>query len=587
MKQSNSDIELFFQFKDCKMEEINLRFTNPIKIISANCKEQVISALSDVDSAVKKGLYAAGYVSYEAAPAFDPVYQTCPKGNMPIIWFALFERPEIIQQTCQQSSSSYHVGNWKPNISRIEYDQNVAKIKNEIKQGNTYQVNYTIRLQADFQGDDFAYYQRLSQSQKSDYSAYLNIGRYRILSASPELFFRRENNTLTTKPMKGTARRGLNIEGDRIQKQFLFSSDKNRAENLMIVDLLRNDLGRISKIGSVRVTKLFELEKYPTVYQMTSTIQSEIPPGTTLVEIFQALFPCGSITGAPKANTMKIIADFEQIAREVYCGAIGYLSPNGNTVFNVPIRTVLIDKELNTAQYGVGGGITWDSTSPDEYDEILAKSALLIAQEEQFDLLETILWEKGKYAYLERHLQRLHASADYFGYIYSKTNISRKLYEHGKLHTSEARRVRLLLSENGRVHVESVRFIPLDSQNIQPVVLANEPINSNNRLLYHKTTCRAIYDKYKIANPQVFDVLLWNEDGEITEFTIGNIVVEINGLKMTPPASCGLLPGVFREELLARGDIIEQKVRLQDLSLASRIWMINSLRGWIPVNIVA
>lgn len=586
MTKSNGDIELLFQFKNNKRDKTYLLFRDPIKIISADHNTEVVQALSDVQDAVKKGLYAAGYVSYEAAAAFDPIYQTCLKGNMPIVWFALFEKPEIIEQSCRRPLNQYHIGGWKPNISRNEYNQGIAKIKSEIKKGNTYQVNYTIRLCSDFQGDDFAFFDHLSQAQKGDYSAYLNIGRYRILSASPELFFRLENNTLTVKPMKGTARRGLDSEEDQKQKQFLLSSEKNQAENLMIVDLLRNDLGRIAINGSVQVTKLFEIEKYPTVYQMTSTIKAEIPPGTNLADIFGALFPCGSITGAPKAATMKVIAELEKTAREVYCGAIGYLSPNGNAVFNVPIRTVLIDKELNIAQYGVGGGITWDSTSADEYEEILTKAALLNTEKEKFDLLETMLLEKGVYNRLEGHLKRLRASADYFGYVYSEADILRMLSEHASLYPLKPRRVRLLLSKNGRVHIESADFLPTDKEGINSAILADKPIDRNNRLLYHKTTCRAIYEKYKEGNGQAIEVLLWNENKEITEFTIGNIVIEIDGLKITPPVSSGLLPGVFREQLLAQGEIVERTVMLEDLAHASRIWMINSLRGWVPMDVI-
>lgn len=590
MNKGNGEIELLFQFENHKRDRTYLLFRKPIKIISAEQNTEVVQALSDVHDAVKKGLYAAGYVSYEAAAAFDPIYQTCLKGNMPIVWFALFEKPEIIEQSSRRSLNQFCIGGWKPNITRDEYSRGIEKIKSEIKKGNTYQVNYTIRLHSDFRGDDFAFFDHLSQAQQGDYSAYLNTGRYRILSASPELFFRLENNNLTVKPMKGTARRGLDSEGDQKQKQFLLSSEKNQAENLMIVDLLRNDLGRIAINGSVQVIKLFEIEKYPTVYQMTSTIKAEIPSTTTLTEIFGALFPCGSITGAPKAATMKVIAALEKTAREVYCGAIGYLSPNGNAVFNVPIRTVLIDKESDTAQYGVGGGITWDSTSVDEYEEILTKAALLTTKKEKFDLLETILLEKGTYTRLEGHLKRLRASAEYFGYVYSETDILRMLSKHAALYPEKSRRVRLLLAENGRVHIESADFLSTDKESIRSAIIADKPIDRNNCLIYHKTTCRAVYeehtDRLKEVNKEAVDVLLWNEEKEITEFTIGNIVIEIDGQKITPPISCGLLAGVFREQLLAQGEIVERIVKMEDLAYASYIWMINSLRGWVPINVI-
>ena len=582
-KNTGNVIKLLFEFNENEFNGKNILFTKPVRIITTRKLSEVIPALSDVCNAVKTGLYAAGYIAYEAAPAFDPAYQVCSKGYMPLIWFALFESPEFIEQNEQSSFGSYNIGTWEPNITRTDYNQNIDKIKNVIAQGETYQVNYTIRLETLFEGDDLAFYRRLSRSQQGQFSAYLNIGSYRILSASPELFFRWENNILTTKPMKGTANRGLTVPEDRTLREYLFSSDKNRAENLMIVDLLRNDLGRVAKYGTVHVPELFEIEKYPTVYQMTSTIQAETRPETTLVDVFRALFPCGSITGAPKVSTMKIIAELEQVPREVYCGAIGYLSPKGKAVFSVPIRTVVINTEMNTAQYGVGGGITWDSTSEDEYNEILAKAALLNEERIKFDLLETMLLKNGNYNYLERHLKRLRGSAEYFSYSFSDTEIRERLKDHAQAHPAEARRVRLLLAENGKVCIESTPCTPDLNQSIKVVSIANQSINRNNRFLYHKTTYRRLYDEFKKARPHVFDVLLWNEDNELTEFTIGNIVLEIDGIKSTPPVSCGLLPGVFREELLARGEIVQRVLTREDLSRATRVWLINSLRGWVPV----
>jgi para-aminobenzoate synthetase/4-amino-4-deoxychorismate lyase len=585
MEPCNNDIELLFEFHEREKGGRHLRFTKPVKIITACQTAEVIPALSDVCNAVKKGLYAAGFLSYEAAPAFDSAYRIRTNSNMPLLWFGLFAAPEIIEPTGQSYEGSFKIGDWEPNVCRADYNQCIAKIKSEIEKGNTYQVNYTIRMQADFQGDDFAYYKRLSQSQEGQFSSYLNIGRHRILSASPELFFRLEKNTITTQPMKGTARRGLNVIDDEEQRQILSASEKNQAENVMIVDLLRNDLGRIAEMGSVRVAKLFEIDKYPTVFQMTSTIQAKVRPGTTLVDIFRALFPCGSITGAPKISTMKIIAGLERAPREVYCGAIGYVSPDGDASFSVPIRTVVLDGDLNTAWYGVGGGITWDSTPEEEYDEIITKAALLHADRIKFDLLETMLLDNGTYTYLERHLNRLESSAEYFNYPFVKNDILKELDEHIKLYPSEPRRVRLLLSENGKFSIESVPFMPLSTQTIKTAALADAAIDRTNRFLYHKTTNRGIYNKHKNANPDVFDILLWNENREITEFTIGNIVVELNGLKITPPVSCGLLPGVFREELLARGDIVERIVTLQDLLHATNVWLINSLQGWIPIHV--
>ena len=579
----SNNIELIFEFKEKELGGKPIRFSNPLKIITTHDPAEIVPALTEVEEAVNGGLYAAGYLSYEAAPAFDPAYQVCAKPVMPLLWFALFTEQEFIEGL-PATSGWYKTGNWEPNITKSEYRQRIERIKEAIEQGDTYQVNYTIRLKTDFQGDDMAFYHRLSESQQGQFSAYLNMGRFRILSASPELFFREENSILTTKPMKGTVKRGYTLAEDQNLKDQLIACEKNRAENLMIVDLLRNDLGRLAKPGTVRVTKLFEIEKYPTVYQMTSTIQADCRPETTLVDVMRGLFPYGSITGAPKVSTMKIIAELEQTPREVYCGAIGYLSPKGKAVFSVPIRTVVLDTTAHTAQYGVGGGITWDSTTEGEYDEILAKAALLKVQKVKFDLLETMLLQNGVYTYLERHLNRLQGSADYFGYSFSKQEIRQKLVDHAGVYPGASRRVRLLLSEEGRVCIESSPFTPDSADINRMITLAEQPINQHDLFHYHKTTNRELYQKHKRVRPQAFDVLLWNEANELTEFTIGNVVLEIDGKKITPPVSCGLLPGVFREELLARGEIVEGVLTKQDLLYASQVWLINSLRGWVPVT---
>ncbi|WP_139488234.1 aminodeoxychorismate synthase component I [Brevibacillus dissolubilis] len=590
---------LLFEFHDPNDKQQPYLFREPLEIITAMTVGEVRPALRRVQEAVGRGFYAAGYLAYEAAPAFDPAYQVVTSEGRPLLWFGIYRQPErgwptdspeIVQEDAPahmaQKGTGYTISDWRPDISVGQYQSGIAAIKEAIARGDTYQVNYTLRMRARFSGDDLAFYKRLSGLQRGSYAAYLDTGRYRILSASPELFFRwdRENMTITTKPMKGTAKRGRWVQEDLARRDELAASEKNQAENLMIVDLLRNDLGRIAEIGSVQVDKLFEIERYPTVYQMTSTITARTRPEVTLEDVFAALFPCGSITGAPKISTMEVISELEQTPRHVYCGTIGYLTPAGQAVFNIPIRTVLIDTETGEAEYGAGGGVTWDSTSEDEYAEILTKAALLTAEHEPFDLLETIRLEDGAYTLLEHHLERLAQSADYFGISFDRQAVLDALAEHAGQVPRGLYRVRLLLTQSGEIQVESYPFQPMPDT-VQKVALATEPINSNSRFLYHKTTNRSLYEKARGSRTDIMDVLLINEKGELTEFTIGNLVVELDGVNYTPPIESGLLPGTFRAELLAQDQIHERKLTVKDLEQASRIWLINSLREWVPVSV--
>ena len=324
--------------------------------------------------------------------------------QMPLLWFGIFEKPSSFEG---QGNDSFHLSDWTSKTSQPLYKAGFEKIKSEIKQGNTYQVNYTLRLQSQFSGDDYAFYQQLVKAQDSNYSAYLHTGRFRILSASPELFFHWKDDVITTRPMKGTVKRGLHYDEDVAQANWLADSVKNQAENVMIVDLLRNDVSVVAEQGSVHVPALFEIEQYPTVWQMTSTVKAKTRGEATVMDIFKALFPCGSITGAPKIKTMDIIQHVEDAPREVYCGAIGYITPNREAIFNVPIRTVWIDSETGQAEYGAGGGITWDSELTDEYGEALLKAKLLTVVRPDFQLLESFRLENGEYYLLQHHMERL------------------------------------------------------------------------------------------------------------------------------------------------------------------------------------
>ncbi|MFJ7756038.1 aminodeoxychorismate synthase component I [Peribacillus muralis] len=576
------DESLIFHFTDKQGDIKPLSFTNPIKIFRAYSIEEVLPQFQKVQEEIEQGHYAAGYVSYEAAPAFESSFRVKHGGNMPLLWFGIFEKPEGLPES---SSGAFQLADWKSETDSDSYRAGFENIKSEIKQGNTYQVNYTMRLQSMFEGDDLAFFDRLMRAQQSNYSAYLNVGTHRILSASPELFFRWQNGQLVTRPMKGTVKRGMTLKMDQDHAAWLEASEKNQAENYMIVDLLRNDLGMIAVQGSVQVPQLKEIEKYPTVWQMTSTITADTKPDTTIIDIFKALFPCGSITGAPKIKTMEIISEIENSPRGVYCGAIGYITPESEAVFNVPIRTVVIDADTGKAEYGVGGGITWDSELTEEYEEAFLKAKLLSAERPAYKLLESIKLEDGVYYLLEEHIERMKHSAVYFGFPFLDSKFRNEVQKHAESNKGELQKVRILLNEKGDFEVSSQPIKPFDSIVPVSVILAEGPISSGNPFLFHKTTNRAVYEKFQANHPDYFDVLLWNEEGFITEFTNGNVVMKIEGNLFTPPNEAGLLAGTFRQDLITRNIIKERAISKDDLTMVEEIWFINSVRGMLKVHL--
>lgn len=573
---------LHFEFANQFGEKNPLCFQEPKQVIEARSIEEVLPGLRKVQEAAANGMYAAGYLSYEAAPAFDVAFKTKPGSNMPLLWFGIFDEPVPCQE---KRVMDYTVTDWVPDQSIDEYNEQLQKIKDLIEVGDTYQVNYTLRMRSHFQGDDYSFFEELNRAQSANYSCYLRTGDFSILSASPELFFRVSDRSIITRPMKGTIKRGKTDEEDKHNEKWLAESDKNRAENLMIVDLIRNDLSRIAKTGTVKVPSLFEIERYPTVFQMTSTITAELADDVEFIDVLTALFPCGSITGAPKVRTMEIISELERSPREVYCGAIGYIAPNGDAVFNVPIRTVVINNRTGEAQYGVGGGITWDSTFQDEYEEILAKANILERKTPKFQLLESLRLENGEYFLLREHLDRLMQSAAYFGYSVNLFDLKTALHEFAKRHSKNVHKVRLLVSQQGEMEIEGQEIEDITC--LKKVALANYPVKKEDSFLFHKTTNRKQYDQLKTAAEGVFDVLLWNECGELTEFTIGNLVMEIDGQRYTPFVESGLLPGTFRRHLLETGQVTEKVLTVAELTRATRIWLVNSVRKWVEVEVCA
>ena len=585
------------RFDDLTGDSPSFRLVAPVGVLEAARPDEVRGVLEAAEGAAARGLWVAGYVAYEAAPGLDPalVVKTRRPGDpferLPLAWFAMFEGREDTRLPVPQADpDASTAAAWRPSIDRETYDRAIGRIRDEIAAGETYQVNFTLRLRSQVAGDERGLYRDLCFAQRGAYAGYLNLGRYRVLSASPELFFRLDDGMLTTRPMKGTAPRGRWSDEDTAVAERLRGSVKDRAENAMIVDLLRNDLGRVAVPGSVTWSDVFDLERYETVWQLTSTVIARVRPEAGLADVFAALFPSGSVTGAPKVRTMRLIAELEDSPRGVYCGAVGYLAPPGSghpaARFNVPIRTVIVDAETRTAEYGVGGGITWDSRAAGEYDETVAKARVLVDRRPGFELYETILHEpEAAFRHLDRHLARLRASCDYFGFAYEEPAVIAAAEREAARFPDRSARIRVVVDRRGRV---TSGGLPLPEL-VEPVKVAVdqvERIDPSDPMVFHKTTRRRRFDEAKARHPDADDVLLTNTRGEVTETTIANVAVKLEGRWWTPPLDAGLLPGVGRELALEEGRAEERPITVAELLGAEEVTLVSDNRGWRRVRLV-
>jgi len=545
--------------------------------------DEVIPLLRGAEAAAKDGLWAALALSYEAAPAFDSALKVQPSSEFPLAWMGVFQEPSSTDFN-SIPNSPFRISEWEPQIDRREYRQAILSIRDFIERGDTYQINFTFPLRGYVGGNSFSCFRAIAESQGAAYSAYLDIGSHRILSFSPELFVERRGNDLMTRPMKGTLARGRWLEEDCERVEQLRGSPKDRAENVMIVDLLRSDLGKVAETGSVKVTELFAVECLSRVLQMTSTVTAVQRPDVTLVDILRALFPCGSVTGAPKCRSMAIIKELEHRRRGVYTGAIGFMGPNGDAVFNVPIRTLAVDVRDGAATFGVGGGITWDSTTDGEYEECCLKAEFLTHPWAEFRLLETIALNDGEYALLDRHLSRARNSARYFGFRWNEAEVLQALDDVRKSHSLRRWRIRLIVDRDGKAHVEvglggEPRTAPVT------VKFASRAVDDRDPLVFHKTTDRSRYDVELERCHPCDDVIFWNCRGEVTESTIANVVVFSEGKHWTPPREAGLLAGTLREELISKGELFERTITKEELARAGSFALINSVRGWMPAEL--
>ena len=535
------------------------KFDNPIEIISA--EGDLKEALNRIDE-LRNRYFLLGYITYD----FKKLY------------FEVFDRFEKYVPSSPKQLGTII----RPLISKETYVNAINRIKEYIAEGVTYEVNYTYPSEVLTNLNGLDLYEAILEKQKTLYNTYLETPELTLLSYSPELFFKLKGNNILTKPMKGTAPR-MGDDKDAERRDFLYNDVKNRAENIMIVDLLRNDLGRIAETGSVKVDKLFEIEEHPTVFQMTSEISAELKENIKLYDIFKAIFPCGSITGAPKLSTMRVIEELEPLSRNIYCGAIGFLSPE-ECEFSVPIR-ILYGKD-NKYTYHAGGAIVWDSTAEDEWEETLVKTKFL---ETKFDLIETAVddWES--------HVNRMKKSAQALGFKWNEEIEKIGLFfdniSHNDIHPNISKSshcekncdfrgnpltIRVTLDKNGN--------FDLSHRNSQfgeklPQVKLQGKVNSHNPFLYHKTTVR------EAMPADVFEHIRVNERGEVTEGVFTNIAIEKDGQLYTPPVSCGLLDGTFRQKLLSNGELIEKILYPEDLETADRIFCFNSVRKMVEVEL--
>ena len=577
-------------------------FGTPREVLAAHALHEVRGVLDAVFAAAQQGRWCVGHVRYEAAAAFDAALLT-HAADGPLAWFAVYDAPLPWPERDDGPGAEPPAQvTWTDSPDRATFDAALAQIQQAIAAGELYQVNHTAPLHGTLQGSAPALFAALLRAQPGGYAAHIDTGGEQVLSVSPELFFdwrdAPDGGHILARPMKGTAPRGATPEEDAQQAVHLRTAPKERAENVMIVDLLRNDVSRIAQPHSVRVPVLFATQALPTVWQMTSDVTARTRPGTLLSDVFAALFPCGSVTGAPKVRAMQMIHALEGAPRGVYCGAVGVVRPVGPpgaqgphavaATFNVPIRTVVLRPEGGTvrATCGIGSGITSGALADAEWSEWQHKRAFVERASQPFDLLETLALQAGVFRHRDEHLERLQSAAAHFGVPWDVAAVSQCLQALAADHAEGAWRVRLLLGATGTPRAEAFALLPT----AEPVrlQLAPRPLaQAHSEFVRYKTTRRAHYAAFAPTTPGVFDTVLWNAAGEITESTFGNIAALIDGRWVTPPLSCGLLPGVGRAVALQDGHVVEAMLRVADIPRVQGWAFINSLRGWLEATLDA
>ena len=582
----------FVLFDDARAPSGMRLFTAPERVLVCERAQDVAATLAEIDQAIADGFHVAGYLAYELGYLLEPKLASLlpDSQNGPLIWMGVFQAPHNLDSAeaaalmSDWAAAGHSVGPVTPMVTRDQYIANVETVREHIRAGDVYQINYTFNQTFDYAGSPLSLYAALRERQRASFGAVIATGERHILSLSPELFIDVKDGTARTRPMKGTAARAPSPSADATRRHWLNHDEKSKAENLMIVDLLRNDLGRIADVGSVNVTDLFTVETYPTLHQMTSGIEARLCQGTQFSDVIGALFPCGSVTGAPKVKAMEIISTLEQAPRGVYTGAIGYASAQGGLRFNVAIRTLTLDQNKR-GEMGIGSGIVFDSNSADEWDECHLKADFLTRAQAPFKLLETLKWEPDEgYALLQRHLDRLKASAAYFCFPYDEATVMNTL-NTAVLGQTKAQRLRLTFNDEGHVDVETKPLTPLAGGDTMTFALSNKTVDTNSPFTYHKTTNRAFYDDER-ERVAADEVLFLNDQGELTEGSFTNVFVERQGKLLTPPTPCGLLAGTLRQDLLDSGRARESVLSVDDLKAPNRVFFGNSVRGLVPAKAI-
>lgn len=584
----------------------SMEFSNPERVVEAYRIDDVLDVVGQAEAAARDGLWSVGFVAYEAAPAFDsalPV-RTREQGellaDLPLAWFGLFrDRADVdpfVGET-RVDTSPYTVSPWIPTMDEGQYEENVQRVRRLITSGDLAQINYALRLDAAISGDLRELYRDLVLSQRGGNGAFIDLGRYRILSASPERFFAIEGSKIDVRPTKGTAPRGRWSAEDEDNAAKLSASEKDRDEHQRIVDQVKKELVGITVPDTIQIYELMGLERLETVWQLASAMAAELKPTVGIVDVFRSLFPSAAVTGEPKARAMEAIATLECRARGVYAGAVGFMTPTDggrpDASFSVAIRTVTVDADEGVGEYGVGAGITETSVPMGEYEEAQAKTRVLVQRRPEISLFETIRWEEEHgYWWLDRHLQRIGDSSAYFGFRFDEAS-AHDILEERVAGMSGAHAVRLEVDRIGQTVVAvdpdelpPARWWPTPEHDPVACALDTTAISSGSIYRFHKTTARRAYTDRSEPHADVEDVLMVNERGELTEATMHNVAVQCAGTWITPPLASGCLPGILRQVLIDEGALLEEVIMVDDLDGADGLGLLSSVRGWKSARLV-
>ena len=569
-----------------KSDAISYLFNNPEEIISITSLNELELGLNRIDELADQDKFILSLLDYEAGYLFEEKLQNFITDNKTLMRFLVFDSSEVDKIASNEISfdpfeQDYKINDFQLNETERNYLNKIYKIKEYIKQGDTYQVNYTLKGKFNFKGEILDFVQNLIFNQSTQYSAFINYGNEFVISISPELFFSTNGYKISTRPMKGTIKRGINLEDDSFRAEELRNSKKDKAENIMIVDLLRNDIGKISKTNSVNVDSIYDIEKYETIFQLTSKVHG-ILESKKYSKIISNLFPCGSITGAPKIRTMKIINELENEKRGLYTGAIGFIHKD-NSVFNVAIRTISIDKKTSNGEIGLGSGIVWDSNAEDEFNEVSLKSNFLVNPDKYFEIFETMLLEDGKIFLLDNHINRIEKAADYFLFKFNKNLVLEKLNSSiNNLDSNHKFKIKLVLTKSGEIRLDINK---IETSILKRAVISSNKINKKNRFQYFKTTNRELYDSeftfYRMKN--YFDVIYFNEFNELAEGSISNIFIRSKDIWKTPSIDSGILNGTYRNKFISENNVIETCISKEELLNSDEILLTNSLRKEVDI----